>query len=277
MAIWLCARGDYLTEEFIDGDELYQDYVLPAGTRYMAGYTFNHAKGIITLHTRKGPFDRDDVEQRVGALGRHGCRAMKLALQFAARTARGEILRHAIDHERIACFMIDSESRLLECSHAATAMIDQGTPFKIRQGLVALTSAARTKQFRELVARCGAGTGGGMMRVGTPNDYFLIEVVPAGVTTHNPFDMRRGNCALVFVRKPEARPPADALKIMIFLDCTPAESEIGAALLRGCSPAQIASDRKVSLNTVRTQIRSLLDAAGVTHIPELISQLSGLG
>ncbi len=172
--------------------------------------------------------------------------------------------------------MTDSESRLVECSNRASWMIEQGSPFKLRQGVLTLISDSKTKQFRELVTQCAAGTGGGMMRVGSLHDYWLIEVAPAGVTTDNPFDLRRGNCALVFVRKPEARPPADATRIRIFLDCTRVESEIGAALLNGSSPAQIAIERKVSLNTVRSQIRSLLEGAGVTRIPELVSLLSRL-
>ncbi len=272
----LCV-GQYLTEEFINKSEFYQDYAIPAGTRYMAAFTFNNTNGVLTMHTRRAPFEREKLERRAGVMGRHGGQAAKLALQFAANAARGETLRHAIDHERIACFMTDSESRLLECSDQASLMIERGNPFRLGQGLLTLTSDSRTKQFRELVAKCAAGTGGGMMRVGNLNDYWLIEVVPAGVTSDNPFDLRRGNCALVFVRKPEARPPVDTAKIRIFLDCTPVESEIGAALLNGCSPAEIANERKVSLNTVRTQIRSLLETAGVTRIPELMSLLSRLG
>jgi DNA-binding NarL/FixJ family response regulator len=100
--------------------------------------------------------------------------------------------------------------------------------------------------------------------------------VPAGVTADNPFDLRHGNCALVFVRRPKISAPVDAGKIQLFLDCTPTESEIAAALLEGSSPAQIGKARKVSMNTIRTQIRALLDAAGVNRIPELISLLSGL-
>jgi DNA-binding CsgD family transcriptional regulator len=268
--------GDYLSEEFINGDEFYQDYIIPAGTRYMAGFAFHGGRGVLTLHTRKGPLDRDDIEQRVGAMGRHGCNAMKLALQFAARTSSGEALRSALDHESIVCFMTNAELRLIECSHAAASLIETGNPFRLRRGFLRLHSDASAKRFRELVARCAAGAGGGMIRITNDEGCWLIEISPAGVTADNPFDLRRGNCALIFVRQPMAQEPIDVSKIQLFLDCTAAESEIASALLGGCSPAQIASSRKVSLSTVRTQIRHLLDSAGVNRITELVAVLSRL-
>ncbi len=89
----LCV-GQYISEEFINKDEFYQDYIIPAGTRYMAAFTFNNSQGVLTLHTRKRPFERERLEQRAGVMGRHGSQAARLALQFAARTAQGEILRH---------------------------------------------------------------------------------------------------------------------------------------------------------------------------------------
>lgn len=62
---------------------------------------------------------------------------------------------------------------------------------------------------------------------------------------------------------------ADAFKL------TRREAEIALALAGGLTPASIADDRAVSLETVRTQIKSILKKLGVASAPELIRILNG--
>ena len=104
----------------------------------------------------------------------------------------------------------------------------------------------------------------------------MLQVVPGGVATDNPFDPRYAGCALIFVRQPSESRPIDVAQIRVALDCTQAEAEVAAALARGNSPARISADRGVTLATVRTQVRSLLTLAGLNRIPELVALLASL-
>src|SRR6202035_3297270 len=122
------------------------------------------------------------------------------------------------------------------------------------------------------------GGGGGLMRMTNPADetFCMIQVVPGGMSMDNPFDPRYAGCALVFVRQPSGSRPVDIRQIRVALDCTRAEAEVAAALVSGHSPNRISADRRVTLTTVRTQIRSLLTLAGLNRIPELVALLASL-
>jgi DNA-binding CsgD family transcriptional regulator len=107
----------------------------------------------------------------------------------------------------------------------------------------------------------------------------VIQAIPADRGAENPFRPSRASCALLFVTA-LARAGEDLAswiniqKIRILLKCTQAEAEVAASLLAGLTPARIAQDRRVSLNTVRTQIRALLEVSGTRRVAELIVLLA---
>jgi DNA-binding CsgD family transcriptional regulator len=106
--------------------------------------------------------------------------------------------------------------------------------------------------------------------------HWLARAVPAGVRSDNPFDPRRAGCALLFVSTPEVRRTPDPSLIRQALGCTQAEAEVAVLLVAGATPARIAAERLVSLTTVRTQIRALLQHSGLNRIGELIRLLADL-
>jgi DNA-binding CsgD family transcriptional regulator len=107
----------------------------------------------------------------------------------------------------------------------------------------------------------------------------VIQAIPAVAKAGNPVYRPRGSCVLLFVTElPRGRRELaswiDVPKIQILLKCTQAEAEVAASLLAGLTPARIAQDRRVSLSTVRTQIRALLEVSGTRRVVELIVLLA---
>jgi DNA-binding CsgD family transcriptional regulator len=199
-----------------------------------------------------------------------------LSLQLAERMSQGAMLRQALDNAGLVCVMVDRDSRLIDCSAAAAALLAHGRSLKVSfGGRLAAASETGTKRLRQLVTLAATGGGGGLMRVTNAADESLcmIQVMPGGVSTDNPFDPRYAGCALVFVRRPSISRTVDVQHIRVFLDCTQAEAEVAAALAMGHSPNRISADRGVAVTTVRTQIRSVLTLAGVNRIPELVALL----
>ena len=105
-------------------------------------------------------------------------------------------------------------------------------------------------------------------------EHWLVQVVPSGVAQQNPFDPRYASCALIFVTPPKPQGTPDWRRIQLALDCTQAEAEVAADLVLGLSPSEIAAKRNASLNTVRTQIRMLLERADFHRIAELVGFLA---
>jgi len=272
---------EYVSPDVVAKSELYQDYLIPRGGRYMGGWCLENNEALVaalSLQARDTPFERKKVA-RWGSMAQHVRHAVSLSLQLAERMSHAVMLRQAIDNAGFVCIMLDKESKLIDCSAAAAALLERGGSLKVGiGGRLAAVSETGTKRLRQLVTLAATGGGGGLMRVtNTTGDSFcMIQVVPGGVSTDNPFDPRYAGCALVFLRQPSASRPVDVQQIRVALDCTQAEAEVAAALVSGHSPIRISADRGVTVDTVRTQIRSLLTLAGVNRIAELVALLASL-
>lgn len=79
------------------------------------------------------------------------------------------------------------------------------------------------------------------------------------------------SCLIVLTRPGRADSPA-WIKLAARFDLTAAESQVLHALVAGNQPESIAATRGVSVNTVRTQIRKLLEKTGAASLTDLVRQ-----
>jgi DNA-binding CsgD family transcriptional regulator/PAS domain-containing protein len=278
-SVYLC--HEYVSPDVIAKNELYQDHLIPLGLRYMGGWCLENNESLVaalSLHARDAAFERKKLA-RWGSMALHARQAVSLSLQLAERMSQGAMLRQATDNAGLICVMVDRDSKLIDCSAAAAALLARGGSLKVSfGGRLAAASETATKRLRQLITLAATGGGGGLMRVTNVADesFCMIQIVPGGVSTDNPFDPRYAGCALVFVRQPSGSRSVDVQQIRVALDCTQAEAEVAAALVSGHSPTRISTNRGVTANTVRTQIRSLLTLAGVNRIAELVALLASL-
>jgi DNA-binding CsgD family transcriptional regulator len=59
-------------------------------------------------------------------------------------------------------------------------------------------------------------------------------------------------------------------------DLTPAEARVARSLAAGKTVENIASDASVSLNTVRTHVRGVLEKTGCNRQAEVVALLTGI-
>ena len=201
--------------------------------------------------------------------------------RLAERLEAGELFRAVVDHQRLACLMVDASARLFDSSSAGAALLETGMWLKLRAGgRLTGPSEADTARLQALAKRTAHGRGGGSMRIRNElGAECLIQAIPAGARAGNPVYRPRGSCVLLFVTVlaragRELASWIEVPKIQILLMCTQAEAEVAASLLAGLPPARIAQDRRVSLSTVRTQIRALLEVSGTRRVAELIVLLA---
>lgn len=265
---------EHISDEQVSHSEYYQDFLIANGGRYQGGWVLeNNGKRQISLalHRRKARFEREELRPWE-SVAQHARQAVSLGAVLAPSLARGELLRPAIDHRGMVCLMVDSNGRVLDCSTAAVSLLESGGVLRLgHQGQVTTVSREETTRLHNLIVAAAAGrTGGGMRLAG----HWLVQVVPSGVTQQNPFDPRFAHCALIFVTPPKAPGAADWRGIQLVLGCTRAEAEVAADLVSGMSPSEIAARRNASLNTVRTQIRMLLERTDLHRIAELVGFLA---
>ena len=73
---------------------------------------------------------------------------------------------------------------------------------------------------------------------------------------------------------PPQAPPVELVQSLF--DLTPTEARVARSLAAGKTVENIASDSSVSLSTVRTHIRGVLEKTGCNRQAEVIALLSGI-
>ena len=101
----------------------------------------------------------------------------------------------------------------------------------------------------------------------------VAHVIPIRLSARDVFV----RCAAVLAMTPVTAPQAPPIELVQSLfDLTPAEARVARSLASGKSVEAIASDGGVSLNTVRTHVRGVLDKTGCNRQVEVVALLAGI-
>jgi DNA-binding CsgD family transcriptional regulator len=234
-----------------NGGDYYGGWLLPAKSQIAVGLSVHHAS------------EPEGSELAVRA-GRASIRAARLGEGITA----DEMLRTIVDHEGIACLMLDEGLHVLAPSAVAASLLRDGTLLGLtREGYLRLPDEAATRRLRPLIAAACRRESGGVQRIeAADGQVAFLRVVPA----------EQSNLALVFVRFPRPLRLADPAVIAGAFRCTAAESEVAVALALGATPQAVAKARGTSIHTVRAQIRALLAASGCPNVAALVAAVARL-
>ncbi|CAH1671338.1 HTH luxR-type domain-containing protein [Hyphomicrobiales bacterium] len=102
---------------------------------------------------------------------------------------------------------------------------------------------------------------------------FVFHVIPVRRSAHDLFFGSEAFLVVTPVGRPTA-PPFEVLNALF--DLTPGEARVTRLLTSGLSPSEIAKVNNVSVETIRVQIRSVLQKSGMHRQAELVGFLSGI-
>jgi DNA-binding CsgD family transcriptional regulator len=101
----------------------------------------------------------------------------------------------------------------------------------------------------------------------------VAHVIPVRLSARDVFVRASGVLALTPVTAPEA-PPVELVQSLF--DLTPAEARVARQLAAGQTVEAIATDSGVSVTTVRTHVRGVLEKTGCHRQGEVVALLSGI-
>jgi DNA-binding CsgD family transcriptional regulator len=130
--------------------------------------------------------------------------------------------------------------------------------------------------LRGLVYAVTHGGAGGMLRVTRRTQPPLAVLVAPLPTRLHPATALAPSLALVLITDPADNPVPAAQALHQLFGLTAAEAGVALALVAGRSAEEIAAERRVSVPTVRTQIRQILAKTGALHLRDLMRLLAGL-
>ncbi len=265
------SERDYLKGEF------YNDYGRQYGMRHFVGGLIAGPSGAIVSTFRDESFEhyeRADAE-RLNWLMPHLHRAFQLRRQLPAPTIGGDPGLAALDALPIGIILVDASMHVL-FANAASAEITSGPNATLRiasSGSRLISGggqlAARDRQeadvLKRLVTSAAAKKPGGAMRLrgseAAASWALVVSPAPASLTSVKPGMEPTGliaGMALIMTRNLDTRQlPSPSLLSDLF-NLSKAEAEVSILILGGAKAEDVARARRVSLDTVRSQIRTVL-------------------
>lgn len=214
-------------------------------------------------------FSQRDI-RRLENLVPHLQRALQLRQRLGPRLHTNVGLA-ALEAFAFGCIICDRAGCVLFANSAACALEADGriTLALSRHGFGAVHPA----ESRRLAALIGetaiGGSGGAMVLSSTQGVRLLVLVTPLPTR----FNGQPGH-VLVTLRSEASGPPFDAEKLRMLFGLTPAEARLAMALAAGRSLAEIGAELRVSENTLRTQIASVLRKTDTASQRELVRILN---
>jgi DNA-binding CsgD family transcriptional regulator len=176
----------------------------------------------------------------------------------------------------LPALVFDERGKVLAANHLIEALTDH-----IRwraQGGVSLKDAGADALFRQAIGALGPEGGAAVrsfaVRAAEPNAAMVAHVIPIRRAARDIF----ARCAGALVMTPATLPRAPSVELVQSLfDLTPAEARVARGLSAGETVEEIASTGRVSRNTIRTQLRGVLEKTGCRRQVEVVALLSGIG
>jgi DNA-binding CsgD family transcriptional regulator/PAS domain-containing protein len=265
-----------LAEDYIDADAFRRTTMYNELFRYFGddtarcmGTVLRLSQGYLTLGLHRG-FGQRRFEAREAAtiaeLLPHLTRLGEIRLRLGQADARTRLLGHVVDD--IACGLIvtDASGRILLANAAAESLLRAGDTLCQQQGRLASRDDAMTEQLIAAVRSASEGRGarGGIVRLAAGPASTSLRMIVAPMSGPTP-------AAMILIEDPADRSDRLIGQLVSIFGFTPTEALIARQLLRGRALGEIAAERGVSLETVRSQVKSIYGKANVRSQIELIT------
>lgn len=267
----------YLNKKFVNTNEFYQDFLIPAGGRYSMGAWVDDSDThhtLIGLHRRVDqPLFGDTERMAAQRFSRHIQRALRLQTHTRSLQSKAELGARAIEAMSLAMLIVDASGTILHLNTVAEQLLSSSTcELNYKSGRLSATHPANKSRLSALIcdATHSPAIGGGMFLSGAKPRQLFVTPLPAA----SPFnqDWQIPLALILIVDADKVLSPLQLLGKLY--DFSPAELRIASALLAGKSSEEYAQEANVTLNTVRSQLKSLFRKTGTRRQAELVAILS---
>jgi DNA-binding NarL/FixJ family response regulator len=280
--------------------EYYNDFARHNGQHHAFGGVLAVDEGAPIAFYRDlhaGPFDEESRE-RITTLLRHLERGLRVYRDLKIKASTADSGFAALSALPLFVAIVDADLRvkfanaagvpMTKASNAGLFFAFSGMP-ESRESRLRASRSEDDAVLKKLVSSAVAGGAGGTMRVRAHNVHsfandasmaLVVSPIPARIVAeNNSRDGLASGTAMVLAR-PLTTPVAPRGEMLCDLfGLTFAEAAVVVALLGGATAEDVACARGVSLGTIRTQIRVVLDkmnARNLRHVEQIVAGLSVL-
>lgn len=288
-----------LSEDLVEAEtyhrsEFFQDFALPNGQDHMLLGAVGDRDGTILGFFRDGMSFGNEEKSKLVRLLPHMQRALQLRQRLREAELSARVGYSAFEALPGSAVVVDADLNILFAnSAAARSLSGRGLPIGIAAAShtshgtrLAIDNRERSSRLRALVLDAASGGSGGAMRIEVDaGDDERIDQLAVFVSPQPPQlggqPVRPGELAPVLILiSALSRPSAPRPSLLSDLfGLSIAEGAVALALLGGQTAESVARERDVSLETVRSQIRTVLrktDAANLRDFERIGALLANL-
>ncbi len=267
-------------DEFIE-TEIYRDLASSGGMEYTTCLVLSvSARTLEIISLWRGP-ERAVLEEEhkelLLLLMPHLKNALRIRHALGIAENRARNAEAMLDASATASILLDGTGRIIHMNEAAQHIAIASDGFCVRVDRIVPTDPQRRGEFTALVTACTAadlGHSGGALALGrsSPKRPLQVLVTPVRMIAKYRASVR----VLILATDPDRAVHFPDAILRHTYGLTPAETEIANALLTGFSLEEIAQLRKVSIATIRSQMKGLMGKTDTQRQGDLIRLLSTL-
>lgn len=271
------ASKDLISDQELERTEFYQDFLRTRSAFYVVGAGFPIEGGslcVIGIHRPRESRPYDEADKRdVAAFLPHLGRALEIRRRLAGLAIERLAAIDLIDRSGTATLVLTGDGHVLYANASAGRLLGAGDAIRVIGGrLTAMdrSAAGRLAALIRTSADTAAGKPGG---AGGAISIFRANRLPLTALVA-PFRPALGGtglpAAIVFLRDPERLcPSGPALQSLFGL--TPSEAAVAAAIAGGKAVDDLAAGLGITLNTMRTHLKSIFAKTGTNRQAQLVS------
>jgi DNA-binding NarL/FixJ family response regulator len=267
----------YQSPKELAADPTYRDFLRPRGLGWFTGTGISLPTKDLLIITLEREYDRGPVERSIvdqlDALRPHLARAALMSARL--RLERAQVAAETLRLVGLPALAFDERGKVI----AANGLIEALTNHIrwLARDRIALKDSSADAMLQEAMKTqhidSATPTRSFVVRSANSGSSMIGHVIPLRRAARDIFAESVGVLLLTPVTQPQA-PPVELVRSLF--DLTPAEARVARSLSAGETVEAIASFGGVSLNTVRSQVRCVLEKTGCHRQAEVIALLSGI-
>jgi len=266
---------DYWTKEQFENNYVYNELFRPMGIGFSAGTGLQSPTGdvmaiFVERRCDQGPMEKHHV-RKLNELRPHLARSALMASRLGLKTAK--TASQTISKLGIATILLNASGTIIE-SQNTNAFIDEHITSGMNDRLVIKDRLANElfKQALETLHEHSLDPNSTVrsipIRDSDGQAAIVAHLMPVCRSALDIFSASYAVCTLIPVSTKSA-PNVDLIRSLF--DFTAAEAEVARSLAKGKSLNEIASERNVNVETVRTQLKRVMEKTGCKRQGELVA------
>lgn len=278
----------YISDEYVQQSELYQQILLPLGLRYVAGKNILADEKLcvficIYSSPSQQPLSRDKLDF-VDRLLPHLRRVITLSRGLYEFSQQSIVGYGLINRMPQPVLLLNLSGKVMHRNAALSRLLEQTTLISVQDEMLhlgkpydellahSLQDVERLHRLRQLDTQRGFQDG--FLRISNPDTAEVLYVFASLLTSEleiKNFGMRP--LVMLTLYHPDFTAKVDSQLLQAAFALTPAECRVALALLDGFVVKEIAQKHKVTVDTIRKQVHSIYAKTATNKQSELVRLL----